>query len=588
MSVKSWFMKRKTQWLATFSRFPLATSLLALIVLFTIMTIHSEGDSDYMNQALSAGLGVLMLVSIQLFSEIKPLNKLVTWIIKGSSLILPLLYYFYLRQAPMGYNQSGQIRTMVLYFTLAVLLIAVPTLHHKISFSDSLILTIKAFFSSLLISVILFIGISAIFSAYTTLIYELDYRWFAYSAAIVFQFIAPVYFLSRLPLFKETEHTEALDEAKSIPSLLEILIAYIIIPVLLVFSAILIAYILTNISGDFWQDNLMEPMLISYTIVGIVTLFLAENVDKKIARLFSRFYPYLLLVIAIFQTVSSSLKTADFGLTHGRYFVLLFGIFSIVSVLIYSFLTSKKFFIPFFLIGLGVLSILPVVDAVSIGIRNQVNTINDLVAPYIEDDSVATPLDSELTNEEKARFSYSMNYLNQQEQLDRLDWLPEDFSYYQDFETVFGFDSSYHYYYADDREMPGPSGPRYAFISLDTTEPIVFPTEGIDEVVEVATFQVSDRDIQLNQEPYRIEMNTENENLTIALLENDTVLLEQDLSELIDTAWEQSGTNPERPLSEMQLTTEDENYRLTIIVKRLEIQENEFMDGEFILLISYD
>ncbi|SFC57442.1 protein of unknown function [Alkalibacterium subtropicum] len=588
MSVKNWFMKRKTQWLATFSRFPLATALLALIVLFTILTIRSEGDSDYMNQALSAGLGVLALVSIQLVSEIKPLSKAILWGSKLSSLILSLLYYVYLRQAPMGFNQSGQVRTMVLYFTLAVLLIALPTLHQRLLFSDSLIIFIKAVFSSLLISVILFMGISAIFSAYTTLIYELDYRWFAYSAAIVFEFIAPVYFLSRLPHFKETELTEAVKEAKSIPPLLEILIAYIIIPVLLVFSAILIAYILTNISGDFWQDNLMEPMLISYTIAGILTLFLAEHVDKKIAQLFSRFYPYLLLVIAIFQTVSSSLKTADFGLTHGRYFVLLFGIFSIVSTLIYSFLTSQKRVIPFLLIGLGVISILPVIDAVSIGIRNQASNIDELVAPYVNEDGVVTPLDTELTNEEKARFSYSMNYLNQQEQLDRLDWLPEDFSYYQDFQNTFGFDSSYHYYYAEDREVPGTSGPRYAFISLDMTEPLVFSTEGIDEIVEVTTFQLNDREIPLNQDPYRLELNSKDEDLTIVLLENETVLLEQDLSELIDSAWDQNRMNPERPLSEMQLTTEDDNSRLTVIVKRLEIQENEFMDGEFIILISYD
>ncbi|MDZ7834705.1 MAG: DUF4153 domain-containing protein [Alkalibacterium sp.] len=169
------------------------------------------------------------------------------------------------------------------------------------------------------------------------------------------------------------KQADSIAKAKSIPQILEILIAFIIIPVLLVFSAILIAYILINITGEFWQDNLMEPMLISYTVVGIVTLFLAEKLRQEKSPLFSQFYPYLLLVVAVFQTVSSSLKTADFGLTHGRYFVLLFGIFSIVSTIIYSFLKSKKRFIPFLLMGLGLISILPMIDAVSIGIRNQLS-----------------------------------------------------------------------------------------------------------------------------------------------------------------------------------------------------------------------
>ncbi|MER2064331.1 MAG: DUF4153 domain-containing protein, partial [Alkalibacterium sp.] len=330
MSVKSWLMKKKTQWLTTSSRFPLATALLLVVVMFMILTVHSGSGPTYTNQALSTGLGVLLLVSIQVFSEIRPLSKGMRWIIKLLSLVFPLLYYFYLRQAPMDFNQSGQVRTTVLYFTLPVLLIAIPTLHKRLTFSDSLILFIKAFFSSLLISVILFIGVSAILSAYNMLIYQLDFRWFGYSAVIIFLFIAPIYLLSRLPVFDESSHGSEIDEARAIPPLLEILIAYVIIPVLLVFSAILIAYILTTITGDFWQDNLMEPMLISYTIIGIVTLFLAENVEKKIARLLNRFFPYLLLVVAIFQTVSSTLKTLDFGLTHGRYFVLLFGIFSII------------------------------------------------------------------------------------------------------------------------------------------------------------------------------------------------------------------------------------------------------------------
>lgn len=587
MSVKSWLMQRKTQWLATFSRFPLATALLLVIVLFTILTIRSEGDPDYMDQALSAGLGVLVLVSIQIYSEIRPLRKALLWGSKLISLVLPLLYYFYLRQAPMGFSQSGQVRTMVLYFTLSVLLIALPTYHKRLTFSDSLIIFIKAFFSSLLISVILYIGLSAIFSAYTTLIYQLDYRWFAYSAAIVFLFIGPVYLLSRLPVFNETEHPLAVDEAKSIPPLLEILIAYIIIPVLLVFSAILVAYILTNISGDFWQDNLMEPMLISYTIIGIVTLFLAENVDKKIARLFSRFFPYLLLVIAIFQTVSSSLKTADFGLTHGRYFVLLFGIFSIVSTLIYSFMTSKKIFIPILLIGLGIISILPAIDAVSIGVRNQTSKINDQAAPHIDEDGVVTSLNDELTDEEKARFSYSMNYLNQQDQLDRLDWLPEDFVYFRDFDQTFGFDSSFHYYYTNDANMPGPSGPRYAYIELDNSEPLVFPLEDVDELVELSTYQGSQIGVDLDNDAFTLQFKAQRDELSLEVLENDQSVIAYDLTFLLDDIWDSTPEDPQRSLEEMQFTEENEDMKVHVIVRRLEVQESAYIEGEFIILISY-
>ncbi|OJF94181.1 DUF4153 domain-containing protein [Alkalibacterium sp. 20] len=587
MSVKDWLIQRKTQWLATFSRFPIAIALLVLIVMFTLADIYSRGEPDYMNHVLSLGLGILLVVSIQLYSERLLIDKLYLWGIKLGSLILPLLYYFYLRQAPLGFNQSGSIRTLVLYFIFVILLLVTPTLRSRLTFSDSLIIYIQAFFSSLLISVILFIGISAILSAYTTLIYNLDARWFSYSAAIVYLFVGPVYLLSRLPVFDETIHDLTINEAKSIPPLLEILIAYIIIPVLLVFSAILIAYILINISGEFWKDNLMEPLLISYTIAGIVTLFLAENVDKKLSRMFSRFFPYLLFVVAIFQTVSSSLKTYDIGLTHGRYFVLLFGVFSIISTLIYSFLKSKKILIPFLLIGLGVISILPMIDAVSIGINNQLSKVNNIVESAEIDEETTLQLDKTLSDEEKAKFSYSMNYLNQQEQLDQLDWLPSSFDYYRDFEQTFGFNPSFHYYYGSDIDGPFPSDSNYAYMELDMTQPNVIPLADVDELVELSTYQDLQINVDLDNEPYSLKFVTERDAFSVELLENDSSVLTYDLSFIRELAYEVPVENSQQPLEKMMFTEENEDVRLTVILRRLTVEGNTNIEGEFLILITY-
>ena len=589
MSIKSRLIQSKTQWLATFSRFPIAIVLLVIAVMFTIATIHSEGESDYLNQVLSLGIGALILVTIQLYSERSTLSRIHVLGIKLVSLLLPLLYYFYLRQAPMKIGQSGNIRTMVLYFVLVVLLLSVPTIRSRISFSDSLILFIKAFFASLLISIILYIGISAILSAYSTLISDINFRWFADSGAVVFMFIAPVYFLTRIPVLNDETHRSDIDEAISIPPLMNILITYIIIPVLLVFSAILIAYILINISGEFWRDNLLEPMLISYTIIGIVTLFLAENVDKKLPRLFSRFFPYLLLVIAIFQTISSSLKTFDIGLTHGRYFVLLFGIFSIISTLIYSFLKGRKILIPFLLIGLGVISILPVVDAVSIGINNQLNKVNSIAASAGVDAETTEELDETLSDDEKAQFTYSMNYLNQQEQLDQLDWLPENFSYYRDFEQTFGFDSSFHYYYGEDFDGFGPTGPgsNYAYIELDMARPNVIPIADADELVELATYQGSRINVDLDNEPFTLRFVAEREELSVEILEDEQSVLDFDLGFVLDSVWEFSPEDAQRSLEEMQFTEENDAISLSVIVKRLAVQDNTYIEGEFIILITY-
>ncbi|MER2064645.1 MAG: hypothetical protein ABS873_08320, partial [Alkalibacterium sp.] len=258
-----------------------------------------------------------------------------------------------------------------------------------------------------------------------------------------------------------------------------------------------------------------------------------------------------------------------------------------ISTLIYSFLKTKKIFIPLLLIGLGMLSVLPVIDAVSIGVRNQTNKINAYAAPHIDDEGVITSLEEDLSDKEKAKFSYSMNYLNQQDQLEHLDWLPETFEYYRDFDQTFGFDSSYHYYYASDVDMQDASGPRYAHMELDNSEPLVFPLEEVDELVELSTYQGSQIGVQLDKEAYRLELRAQRDELSLEVLEDEQAVIDFDLTFVLDDIWEAFQKEPQRPLEDMQFIEENETIKVHVIIRRLEVQENAYIEGEFILLITY-
>ena len=54
---------------------------------------------------------------------------------------------------------------------------------------------------------------------------------------------------------------------------LEGLISYIIIPITAIFTVILLLYVIMNITGDFWKDNLMEPLLVTFSITVIVVYY---------------------------------------------------------------------------------------------------------------------------------------------------------------------------------------------------------------------------------------------------------------------------------------------------------------------------
>src|SRR5699024_8973879 len=163
---------------------------------------------------------------------------------------------------------------------------------------------------------------------------------------------------------------------------------YIIIPLTMVYTVILLIYVLLNITGDFWKDNLLEPMLISYAVIVILVFFLASSLDNMlvtlfknifpkililivlfltIAYLFKNIFPIILIPIVLFQTIASFLKIEDTGVTYGRYYVIMFGLFALISGVVFSFFSMKKHgWIALSLIIFAIISITPPVDSFSV------------------------------------------------------------------------------------------------------------------------------------------------------------------------------------------------------------------------------
>src|SRR5690606_11145090 len=113
-------------------------------------------------------------------------------------------------------------------------------------------------------------------------------------------------------------------------------------PLTAIFTIILLVYLLQNITGEFWTNNLLEPMLVSYAITVIIVYFLVSTINTKSAIFFRKIFPKVLVPIVLFQTVSSVLRIQETGLTLGRYYVILFGIFALIAGIIFSVLPVRK------------------------------------------------------------------------------------------------------------------------------------------------------------------------------------------------------------------------------------------------------
>ncbi|TVP89549.1 DUF4153 domain-containing protein [Alkalibacterium sp.] len=583
MRARQFFTRLKDQGLLVIRRFPLSILLFFSAALFTSLTIQIDGTS-FTKEGYAAGFAAIFLAVSQLTLEgALSRRKVFRYILPGIILLLSLVYYLYLRQVGFFYNQSAMVRTAVLYFTGLILFISVPTIRSKWTFSETLIAFIKAFFSSLLLSVVMYIGIAIIFGTYSTLFSPLSYEWFGQTAAWIFIFFGPVYLLARIPKYYNTGTDSTVSGETNIPPLLSSLIDFIVVPLILIFTGLLIAYIGANITGDFWLDNLIEPMLISYVVVGFLTLYLTEQSDRRWVNLFNRYFPYLLLVIALFQSVSSSIKSFGLGLTHGRYFVLLFGIFAITSVIIYGFFKQFKSAIPFILVGLGLISILPFIDAVSIGVASQKSQIESV----IDEDN----LSRDYTHDEKMQLSYSFNYLQETVESYTFDWLPDDFHVYENFQSTFGFEP---YYYTNtqlDNQYPEPAERTFGYIELNRDSPVVYPIDEADEAVQFATYYMRDESgnntIELNEPDTILEVTVDEGEFFLELIQDEETILTYDLYFLRDQAFDQPDEYQSLPIEEISFSEENDEAKVTVVVNHFETDREGMFDGDFMVFITY-
>ena len=430
------------------SRYPLTVAFLVAAAVANAMAIQQ--DVDYTRYLLTFLVGAFLGFTLQAAWE-RFYDKLsYRMAAMAVGLILTLGYFLIVRQYT-STSMETWIRTSVALFALLIAYIWVPVIKSEISFNQSFMATFKAFFNSLLFSGVLFTGITLIITAIDLLLFRVSDKSYLHTLNLVGMLFAPIYFLSLIPIYpgvsdknrspEQLEHNrEKVGRSCQCPKFLEVLISYIVIPLLAVYTVILIIYIAGNITADFWTDSRLEPMLVSFAIAVILIYILASSLENKVAEWFRKIFPKVLVPIVLFQIVASVMLIQQTGITHGRYYVIIFGIFAAVSGVLMCFMPVRKNgIIAALLIGFSVFTIIPPVDAFTISRANQVGRLTDtLVENKMLENNTVSP-NAAVSEADKKIISDSVNYLAMMEYTKEIPYLGEDFDLYEDFYNTFGF-----------------------------------------------------------------------------------------------------------------------------------------------------
>lgn len=569
-------------------RFPLSMIFISIL---TGWQLYSEETFVlYEPTFLLLVLGIILSATSQLFYEnFFKKRPQMRWVLYGIVVAFVFIYHFYLSYSysivddPWNFYSIPGIRTMILYFVTVILFIWAPTIKSKIKFSDSFLVTFKAYFVSGFFSVVLFLGIFFTFLLFEFLFFSLETDWISYTSKLIFYFFAPILFLTFIPdyhsLAIESENNEQIiEQTINMPKLLHHLISYILIPIMAVLTGIIVVYILTNLTGDFFAENILEGLLLSYAISGWIFLILADSIENKMAEWFKKIFPIALIFVIILQMISTFLQIQEVGMTHGRYIILMFGVGSVISGGWYILKKNSLQILPIVAIIAGLISLTPPIDALTISVNQQRSRINDVLKEYdMMIDSRQVVPNPEVSEADQETIQESLNYLSEISALNQLEWLPEQYYYRED--EYLGFVSERDPWEQDRnyREEMNQTD-----VHLSENYPMI-PVGDFERMFDLSLSNEEDfiEFVEMKGELHSVRVDLENKFIIEIDADSLEAPLEFDFSDVLDEF--EGETNLSLPREDLTFTEEIDDYKVQIMIEYLDIS-GDYLQIDFYLL----
>lgn len=429
----------------SFLRYPV--TVLLSITLMVILIIQNERNIDGIYDtemlrrlAMTAAIGMLASISLKHLQERFWPDKPALILVAVPSALLMALYYIFFTE---DMNQISGMRFIGFLLTLIIAVFYTLKLKTNRNYEPYVIRIFSGFFLTVLYSGVLYFGISAILFTINALFdADIDGKWFFYFFLMVTFIFGALMFLSKLP--EKEEPFESYPYSKA----LKILLLYIVIPLITIYTGILYVYFIKILLTQEWPRGLVSNLVLWYSVVSAAVIFFITPIleENKLARLFRTWFPRILLPILGMMFVSIGKRIAQYGVTENRYFVVLLGIW-VLLIMVY-FIVKKKLtniFIPVTLSIFALVSILGPLSAFSVSNFSQNQRFTALLEKNDMLQSGSIQPGTGVSEEDRRNISSIVSYFDSRDS-SKLKYVADDFEY-NDFERVFGFKREDYYGY---------------------------------------------------------------------------------------------------------------------------------------------
>ena len=550
-------------------RFPITFLILTAIAVLNGISI--ETTHDFWKIIITLVFSVFCFITANAFSE-RFDTHLMKIVFPLAAALVSVGYYFMIMPFGKATVPLG-VKTAIAVFALFLLFLWIPSIKEKADFNAVFMSVFKAFFTSAFFSAIIWGGISLIIRATDMLLIRISSNAFAHTANIIWVVWAPMLMLSLIPVFGDKADEEKVLKASGCPKFLEVLLSYVLVPLVAVYTVVLLLYMVKTVISGSWNNNLLEPLIISYCIAVLLLYILISRLENKFASIFRMVFPKILIPIALFQLVSSIITAFSDGIVYTRYFVIIFTLYSVICGILLSFLPVKKNgVIAVLAIVFAVICITPQIDAFSVSFKSQESIAeNVLKSNGMLSDNKVTPK-SDISQTDKIKLTKSIEYINGNDEINRLEFLSDGFDFYSDFEKTFGFQTTY-----EEGASENGNGD-YFYYSLDMSTPMKI--DSFDYMSSVSVYMPGDATnetqgtVVKGTEKYRLILNIDNESGTISIKASDNnEIISADLETMFDSLSKYGSANEKGtlPVEKMSFDFENTAAKMKIVFKDVSI-----------------
>ncbi|KAF1084219.1 hypothetical protein SPSYN_02623 [Sporotomaculum syntrophicum] len=245
----------------------------------------------------------------------------------------------------------------------------------------SLFMTIKAFFIALLYGTVLMSGVSGVAGAIEALLYQgMSEKVYLYIGTIA-GFLAFTIFIGYFPDFRKGQFDEHRQAAQKQPRFVKILCEYILIPIVLALTVVLLLWaVKTILSGMRVSFIQLSSIATAYTFSGILLHVLVTHYETWLSKFYRRFYPIAALVILAFEAWALLTQLQKVSLQIDSYSFIIIWIIALASAVLLFFWQAKAH-LPIAVLTciMAVISVLPVVGYHALPVTAQVNRLETLL-----------------------------------------------------------------------------------------------------------------------------------------------------------------------------------------------------------------